>query len=264
MNRPATHYANPSVRATGPQTAHSSGLLDSRQPSCLIEVPLRLIGLAAVVAMTFALGACFSDPKPVTDPKQVRVTLANEDQLEDLRGLTAEELRLLRAFLMRRKVGFGFPEQPPTIDGKTVGDVIAEQRELEADIEKIREEFKRTYEPLRKQEALASELRTAIYLGVSAKRYEPSSNALMIECRYENASRRHIRSFTGILQFRDSFDKPIFQSRLTIPNPIRAGETAMWAGPIDTTQVVASQTDRIVWRTLYIIYADGTQVGTED
>jgi hypothetical protein len=44
----------------------------------------------------------------------------------------------------------------------------------------------------------------------------------------------------------------------------RAGDMATWAGRIDVTQIVASQTDRIVWRTRSIVYADGTQVVTAD
>jgi hypothetical protein len=96
------------------------------------------------------------------------------------------------------------------------------------------------------------------------KGFESESNSLTIECLYENASGKDIRLFTGILQFSDSFDRPMSQSYLTIAEPIRAGETAKWVGQVDANRLVTPQIDRIVWRTRSIVYADGTIVGASN
>jgi len=230
----------------------------------------------ALVAVALSLAACSGDPK------QVRVTEANKDRLleeiKDAKGLTVDEVRLLITFLMRRTLGAGLGQNPSPLVDKTVGDLIAEQRSFEADAKKRDEEQARlAAEAKAKEEALASELRKALNLTVFEKGYVPSDamasryrDSITIKCAYENTSGKDIRAFTGTVRFTDLFGKPIFESRLTVADPIRASAKATWIGSIDYNQFIDSHRSlrntelanmKVVWLPKSIIYADGTQVG---
>lgn len=219
------------------------------------------------------------------DPRSVRVTDANKDkfveEIKELRGLTVEESRLLFAFLMRHNVSSGLGQTPPSLVGKTVSDLIAEQRAFETDAKKREEGQARLgAEAKAKEEALAAELRKAINFTVFEKGFVESDamagrfkDFITIKCAYENTSPKDIRAFTGAIRFTDLFDKPIFESSLTISDPIKTGSKATWTGSIDYNQFqdahrTLRNTDlkdmKLVWVPKSIIYADGTKVGNTE
>jgi hypothetical protein len=234
------------------------------------------VRLALALALVLSLAACSRDPK------QVRVTEANQDKLmeeiKDDKGLTVDEARLLFTFLMRRGLVKGLGQSLPSIVGKTVGDLIADQRVFEADAKKRdAEQAKVATEAKGKEEAIASELRKALMLTVFEKDYAPSNamagryqDYITIKCAYENTSGKDIRAFTGSVRFTDLFGKPVFETNLTVSDPIKAGAKATWNGAIDYNQFRDAHRSlrnaelanlKVVWLPKSIIYMDGTQAG---
>jgi hypothetical protein len=238
----------------------------------------RLAGVGAVL-LAVSLIACSKDPRTV------RVTEANKDrfveEIKDFKGLTVDESRLLFAFLMRHNLASGLGKTPPSLVGKTVGNLIAEQRTFETDAKKREEEQVRLAAEARaKEDALAAELRKAISLTVFEKRFLGSDamagryqDYITTKCVYENTSGKDIRAFNGSVRFTDLFDKPILESSLTITDPIKAGAKATWNGSINYNQFIDSHqslrnTDlkdmKVVWIPKSIIYADGSRVGSTE
>ena len=93
---------------------------------------------------------------------------------------------------------------------------------------------------------------------------------ITIKCAYQNISQKDIRAFTGRIRFTDLFDKLIFESGLTISNPIKAGQKATWTGTVDYNQFIDSHQSlrnanledmKVIWIPKTIICADGTKVG---
>jgi hypothetical protein len=72
--------------------------------------------------------------------RTVRITDANKDtftqEIGELKGLTVDESRLLFAFMMRHSLASGLGQSPPALVGRSVGDLIAEQRSFETDAKK--------------------------------------------------------------------------------------------------------------------------------
>ena len=216
------------------------------------------------------------------DPRTVRITEANKDkvveEIKELKGLTVEESRLLFAFLMRHNLASGLGKTPPSLVGKTIGDLISEQSSFETDAKKREEEQARLAADAKaKEDALAAELRKAVNLTVFEKEFLGSNamagryqDYITLKCAYENTSGKDIRAFNGSMRFTDLFDKPILESGLTISDPIKAGAKATWHGSIDYNQFIDSHrslrnTDlkdmKVVWIPKSIIYADGSKVG---
>jgi hypothetical protein len=219
------------------------------------------------------------------DPRTVRITEANKDkfvdEIKDMRGLTVDEGRLLFAYLLRHNLSQGLGQTPPSLVGKTVGDLITEQKTFEADAKQQEAEQARlAAEAKAKEEAVAAELRKAINLTVSKKGFlesDPMSRRyddyITVKCAYENKSAKDIRAFTGDVRFTDLFDKPVFASGLTISDPIKAGAKADWSDTIEYNQFKdehrafrnAELKDlKVVWVPQSIIFADGTKAGEQE
>ena len=235
--------------------------------------------LVATLLVSTSVLACSKDPR------SFRIEDSNKDrfleQIKDLKGLTVEESRLLFAFQMRHTLASGLGGSPPPLVGKTIGDLIAEQRTFETDAKKREQEQDRlAAEAKAKEDALAAELRKAIALTVFEKDFVPSNamagryqDHITIKCAYENTSGKDIRAFTGSVRFNDLFGKRIFESGLTISDPIKASMKDTWEGTIDYNQFIDSHrslrnTDlkdmKIVWVPKSIIFGDGSTVGKAD
>ncbi len=235
----------------------------------------RLVGVATCL-LVLCLGACSKDPRTI------RVTEANKgslvDEIKDLKGLTVDESRLLFAFLVRHDLAAGLGQTPPSLVGKSIGDLIADQRMFEADAKKREADQARlAAEAKAKEEARAAELRQAINLTVFQKGFLESDpmagryqDYITIKCAYENTSQKDIRAFNGTVRFTDLFGKLVFESGLTISDPIKAGAKATWTGSIEYNQFTESHRSlknadlkdmNVVWIPKSIIFADGSRVG---
>jgi hypothetical protein len=219
------------------------------------------------------------------NPHNLKITDANKDsfmeQLKDSKGLTVEEMGLLMSSQMRRAATKTLGGTDVSVVGKTVGELIDDERKVRADA-KIREEEEKRLaaEAKAKADVLTAQLRNAISLTVFDKGFRPSSPMdgqfdafITLKCVYENKSDKDIRAFRGHVQFTDLFGKEIFTTNLTISNPIAAGQKANWTGVINYNQFNAEQQSlrnagladmKIIWLPDSVLFADGSSLGSSD
>ena len=217
-----------------------------------------------------------------SDPRDIVITEDNESDLlhslAEEQGLTVDEVRLLMARELRASASEAIGAEAESVVGKTVGEVIDEERALQDEAAARREQEERLAAAARaREEALAAELRDAILLTVSSKSFVPSAplarrydDYITFRVAYENTSDRDIRAFRGRLRFTDLFGTEIMSSGITIQDPVAAGDRDTWAGQIEYNQfndehVRLRQTKlndmRVEWLPASIIFADGTQLG---
>ena len=231
-----------------------------------------------VIASLLLMLAC------AKDPHKLKITEENKDDFVDSiknsKQLTVEETRLLLAYQMRNAAGQAFGQSPASIVGKTVGDLINDERGFEEKAKKDSESQARlAAEAKAKEEAVAAQLRKTVNLSVYEKSYEAAdpeagtySDYIVIKCAYENNSSKDIRAFKGKLRFTDLFGGEIYESGLTISDPINAGATSTWTGSIKYNQFMdedvklkntALKDMRVEWLPRSVIFADGSKVGEE-
>jgi hypothetical protein len=229
-----------------------------------------------IAALLFAALSCSRDVHSykITDEKKAF------EEIKDRKGLTVDEGRLLYAAAIRSNMGQALGGKASGLVGKTVGEVIDEQRKLETD-EKARsaEQERLAVEAKAKQDARAAELRGTLTLSVFRKLFVPSnpmggrySDYVSISCAYQNKSAKNIRAFTGEIAFTDLFGKEIFSSNVTISDPVKAGATGQWEGSIEFNQFIDSHRRlrdtelkdmKIVWSPKSIIFEDGSVIGEQ-
>jgi hypothetical protein len=215
------------------------------------------------------------------DPHRFRVTEANKDtfmeQIKSMKGFTIEENRLLLAYMIRNSLGSTFGVAPTSMVGKTLSEIITDQRAFETDAKKREEEQARlAAEAKSKADARAAELRNSVSLTVFSKGFhesDPSSgdyqDRITIRCAYQNLSPKGIRAFTGTVRFTDLFGRPIYESGLTISDPIAPDAKGTWWGSIDFNQFMdehrrlrdtALEDMKVEWIPVSIIFSDDTQM----
>lgn len=83
-----------------------------------------------------------------------------------------------------------------------------------------------------------------------------------------NNTNKDIRAFTGMIHFRDLFDRDIFAGELTYEEGLDAGATVEWARGIEYNQFIASHERlkdialsdvSVVFDTQQILFSDGTR-----
>jgi hypothetical protein len=231
-----------------------------------------------------ALGAIFATclVACASDPHSLRITEENKDsfmeQLKDSKGLTLEEMGLLTASQMRRAAAKALGGTEPIFVGKTIGEVIADEKKWRDEQKKKEEEEKRlAAEAKAKEDALAAQLREAVSLTVFDKGFVPSNPSagrfddyITVKTAYENKSGKDIRAFRGVVRFTDLFDKQIYATAITIDDPLPAGQKGTWNGVIDYNQFddddralrnAEMQNMKIVWQPRSILFADGSALG---
>lgn len=211
--------------------------------------------------------------------KDLKFTKDNQEQvMEKIRkskDLTGEDFGLLMAALMRTALsGSG-------IEGKTVGQVIEEQRRLFADAEAKDKEAKRLAAEAAKKEAeVAAELSKYILVAPYKKRFTKASiesgeflDKILLSFTFENRSTKDIRAFQGTAIFKDLFGTKIRDIQLTIDEGIKAGHRVNWNGEVGYNEFIPAQrkfrdTDlknmKYEWKPEAIIFADGSKIGIDN
>jgi len=231
--------------------------------------------LTAVVCIAITLISC-------AGTKGIKITDKNKDSIlqtvTQSKSLTQEEKQLVTAYLMRSKLGGLFGIAPANPVGKTIGQIIDEQKAYMAK-EKLKEEQEKLLakQAKAKEEAMVAELRKAVTLTVYEKGYLPSNydagryeDYITIKVAYQNTSSKAIRAFQGTVIFQDLFGDVVYKSGLKITDSIAAGQKATWDGSItynkfDDEMKRFLNTDlkdmKVVWAPKTIIFEDGTKIG---
>ena len=231
--------------------------------------------LIAIAILAGTLSACAQDPRNLT------ITEENQDSfMEELKDatMTVEEFGLITTAQMRRALATSFEAEGPVFIGKTVGDIIEEERAFLAAAEaRQAEEDRLAAEAQAAADARVAELRQALTLTIFDKGFRPSDvrngqfeDFILIQAAYENTSGKDIRAFRGSVQFADLFGKEIYTTTLTISDHLAAGANATWSGQIRYNQFKADhqalrntalEDMNIGWRPASIMFADGTTIG---
>src|SRR5689334_735665 len=92
--------------------------------------PVRAAAMVLALASFLLTVAC-------SNPHNLKITDANKDsfmdQLKDSKGLTVEEIGLLMSFQIRRGASRVLGSSEVPIVGKTVGELIRDERKFQAD-----------------------------------------------------------------------------------------------------------------------------------
>jgi hypothetical protein len=231
--------------------------------------------LAVAFSIALLAVACSSD-RSITITEQNKDSVL--DQIKDSKSFTPDEVRLLMARRMRVAVANSQRQPGPDWVGKTLAQVIEDERKLDQDAKAKQAEVDRlAAEAKAKQDAMAAELRKAISLAVYDKGFIPSDiqnsrfdDYITVKCAYENVSGKDVRAFTGAVRFADLFDKEIMEVNLTIQEPIKASDKATWNGTIKYNQFMDDHQSlknaelanmKITWIPKSIIFADGSKLG---
>lgn len=211
--------------------------------------------------------------------KDLKFTNENKEQvMEKIRkskDLTGEEVTLLMAALMRTTLTSG------GFEGKTVGQLIQEQKNIAAEAEAKEKEAKRLAdEAAKKEAAIASELSQYIMVAPFKKSFHKADyrnyeyeDKINISFVIENKSNKDIKAFKGETIFKDAFGEPIRSTTLTYDEGIKAGQKKNWYGELKYNQFMTGQQKfrdtelenmKFEWKPKAIIFKDGSKVGLDD
>lgn len=223
--------------------------------------------------MTFILGGCGQDPRKVQITEKNRHTFMQD--IKDMKGLTVEEVRLLVAQQVSDGMKKSFGGEERQIIGKTVGDLLIDLKKDAAEQEhEAKKQERLAAEAKAKEDARSAELRKAINLTVIEKGFVhvDYEDYITIKVAYENTSGKDIRAFEGKVQFTDLFGKEIYESGLTISDPIKGSEKKIWRGNIRYNQFIDSQKSlrvtelsdmKVIWKPSNILFVDGSRIGEQ-
>jgi len=224
------------------------------------------------VLLSLVLVAC-------SNVKDLKFTKDNEEQvMEKVRkskDLTGEEVALLIAALMRTSLsGSG-------LEGKTVGQLIQEQKNIAAEAEAKEKEAKRLAEEAAKKEAaVAAELSKHIMVAPFKKSFHKADyrnyeyeDKISVAFVIENRSNKDIKAFKGETIFKDAFGEPIISTNLTYDKGIKAGEKKNWYGELEYNWLMSDQRKfrdtelenmEFEWKPKAIIFTDGSKIGLDN
>jgi hypothetical protein len=211
--------------------------------------------------------------------KDLKFTQDNKEQvLEKVRkskDLTGEEVGLLMAAMLRT----GFTKE--SLEGKTVGQLIKEQKALRDEAEVKDKEAKRLAEEAKKKEAeMAAQLSQYISVAPYKKSFHKANihsgdfqDRIDIAFVFENKGTKDIKAFKGTTVFSDLFGTEIYKSGLMNDKGIKAGAKKNWTGTIKYNQFISEQqkfrdteleNTKFEWKPKAIIFSDGSRIGLED
>ncbi|MBY0360160.1 MAG: hypothetical protein K2W82_19310 [Candidatus Obscuribacterales bacterium] len=232
--------------------------------------------LAYIACCLILLGGC-------STVKDKLITEKNKDtileEIKDTRDLTVEEVRILmgRIFRVGMSNAFGKGKEDSFPVGKTIGEVIADERKSAAEAAKKEEEEKvRREKAAAEDEALRQNMRNSLSVTVYEKGFRDSDwqngiykDVITLKVAYENHSNKDIRGFKGTVVFNDLFGKLIAKSNLQEDEILPAGKAKKVALTIDYNQFLDTDTRlkttelknmNITWEPDTILFTDGTNI----
>lgn len=213
--------------------------------------------------------------------KNTKLTAENKDKLfdkiKDSKDLTVEEVQLLQAYVMREGVKTALSGGTPSLPiGKTIGELIAEQKKWSED-EKARAEEERQRREA--AQAAAEEKRKVLREALSVTLYDKGFEKhayreyITIKVAYENHTGKDIRGFKGVTVFKDLFGDVILKVSLKEDAPLKAGAKRNVSRMIDFNQFTDGDTKlrstemdnlRMDWEPSVILFTDGTSLEAGD
>jgi hypothetical protein len=199
--------------------------------------------------------------------KNEKVTDENNDkilnQISTSKDLTDGERQLLAAYVIRQNVanifGGGKPGLPT---GKTVGEMIADQRQWAAQ-EKVEEDRQKQLASAvaAKQAEMRNVIGVALY-GFTERQMSFSDYA-EAKFAYENRSDKDVRAFEGTVAFSDVLGNHLDDVQLKVLAPIKAGAKASVSDDLPFMAYGGLRGKKledvkIEWRPQKILFADGT------
>jgi hypothetical protein len=223
----------------------------------LKSISALLVGLCLI-----ALCGCGNvKNKKITENNQKEIL----QQIKNSKDLTGEELQLLQGAMFRS----AFQGHAGLPVGKTVGEVIKEQREWVAKTGKDEKEQKEREKRLAaEQEARVAEMRKALTVGLAGfeKRKGYLSDFIEAQYAYENTSGREIRAFQGTVVYSDVLGNHLDDDPVKVLKPIRIGGKGMQVEnlPLMLYHGLGNKNRDDVkaeWKPEKILFADGTSLG---
>lgn len=202
-------------------------------------------------------------------------------QLASQKGLTVEETALLHRYLARVRVESADSPEPPNLVGRTVGDLITEQRQWEtAHAEGIAADRQHASNWKARVSKQMSEMNEALAVTVLESSDVPDSGgdlkqtrSLMVRMTLLNRGPREIAEVEGALRYSDVYGRDLFDGSLTIREPLPPGETVERshyldcvpfmdnAGPMQRARLADT---KVIWEPRSIRYSDGTALAISD
>lgn len=234
----------------------------------------RSVLIIAILAFFLCILSCSN-----ASVKDLVITKQNKDEIIEKvkkgKDLNGEEVSLFLAAMAKATI---YGNQ--SIEGKTVREVINDQRKLVED-EKAREaEAKRLAdETKRKEEQVAKELsKYVIVVPIKKKlrladyRHGIFKDEILLDLVFENKSDKDIRAFKGKTIFKDLFGQEIASINWYYDKGLKSKEKKVYHGAVEYNQfniyrVKLASTElenmKFEWVPTGIIFTDGTKLGME-
>jgi len=170
---------------------------------------------------------------------------------------------------------------PGGIEGKTVGELIKDQRNIAAEAEAKENEAKRLAEEEKhKKMKIVAELSQHIAVAPIEKVFYKADfqnriyhDVIEVVFIFENKGSRDIKAFKGEAIFKDAFGEAIKTSNLVYDGGIKAGQRKKWYGDIRYNRFMNDQVRfkntelenmKFEWRPEAIIFSDGSRMGLDN
>lgn len=239
--------------------------------------PLIVAGFALLIVggvATFFIIA--KDPHKVEVPSSVE-KWDNEDLHKAVEKLPEKEKELFAAYAARAALATAFGGEGVIPEGKTVGDVIKDQRKWQKEQEDMEQKQALLAAKLLKEQ---QEARTQMNNAVTASLLEISwhksdwergihSDYFAISIGFKNCTAKDIAGIKGTVIFKDIFGDLIKGVRLSNDSGVAAGDTAIWNGSMDYNQFDDSDSKlrntsrdklKFEWEPDTYLFVDGTKM----
>ncbi|NCC62813.1 MAG: hypothetical protein EOM12_18230 [Verrucomicrobiae bacterium] len=229
----------------------SSGRGSFSPPSSSLEPAVRsrapyVVGLIAVALLAVGLVAFLligKNPLNVEVPSSVK-NWSDEKLRDAVEQLSDEERELFGSYAARVALATAFGGEGVIPEGKTVGDVIQDQREWQKEQKEQEQRQALLAGKLLKEQADARrEMNNAVTVSLVDILFQKSdysrdiySDYFAMRVGFENRTSRDIVGIKGVLMFKDIFGDLINGVRLSYDDGVAAHDSVVWSGTMEYNQ----------------------------